>query len=281
MNILAKAYHRIDKLNTLRRDFQSAKRSLLLSGCLTQAEENLLSTASWQVHDGDTMYDNASHYLSVGLSASSCIQKALSQASIEHKINSILDFPCGYGRVLRFLRSMFPNASITAAEINSSALDFCRRHFSVNPFLSKESFSDLSLPQKFDLIWCGSLFTHIDESASIDLLRFFYKHLSDQGVCIFTTHGQLSIDWLQSQQRTYGLTEDGQQKVIQDFQLKGYGYADYPHQSDYGISVVSHQRMLELAANIGQWNNICYIEHGWDNHQDVYAFARQLDFGKN
>jgi hypothetical protein len=174
---------------------------------------------------------------------------------------------------------MFPNSDITAAEIDSTALDFCRRSFSAATLLSNTTFSDLSLPHRFNLIWCGSLFTHIDEQANSNLLRFFHNHLSDQGVCVFTTHGQESIDWMQSKKMTYGLSEDAQQEIIRQFQSRGYGYADYPNQPGYGISTVSHRRMVELAGRVGKWNEILFLERGWDNHQDVYAFAMRPNTG--
>ncbi len=60
-----------------------------------------------------------------------------------------------------------------------------------------------------------------------------------------------------------------------DFHLKGFGYANYPEQADYGISAVSRQRLLELASVAGsEWREILFLERGWDNHQDVYAFTK-------
>ena len=259
------------------RDFRDAKRRLLSSPDLTNDEKSILRKASLQVHPADIMYSgNAYHYLSVGLSASRCIQEAIRSAGKEFAACSILDFPSGYGRALRFLRARFPDSDITAAEIETSALDFCRLNFSATPLLSKIPFSDLDLPRRFDLIWCGSLVTHIDEQAACDLLQFFHDHLSDRGLCVFTTHGRGSIERIQSKKATYGLSEDAQQKIIREFQSKGYGYADYPNQSGYGISVVTHQRIRELARGVGGWNETLFLEHGWDNHQDVYAFAIQL-----
>jgi hypothetical protein len=117
--------------------------------------------------------------------------------------------------------------------------------------------------------------THIDEEASGTLLQFFHDHLSDQGACIFYTHGQRSSDWIESKKVTYGLKENAQQEVIRGFQEQGYGYADYPNESGWGISTVSHQRMVELAKGVGIWYETLFLEHGWDNHQDVYAFAMQ------
>src|SRR5262249_26008365 len=145
-------------------------------------------------------------------------------------------------------------------EINTAALDFCQRVFFVSAFLSRANPRDLALPQRFDLIWCGSLITHIDEQATFDLLRFFYGHLSDQGLCVFTTHGQRSIEWIKCKKTTYGLTEEAQHKVLREFQVQGYGYADYPNQSGYGISTVSHSRIVELARSVGSWDEAFFWE---------------------
>src|SRR5205823_1240212 len=109
------------------------------------------------------------------------------------------------------------------------------------PLSAKIPFSDLNLSRRFDLIWCGSLLTHIDEQVASDLLQSFHDQLSDQGLCIFTTIGWRSIEWIEGKKCTYGLSEDAQQKVIREFQSKGYGYADYPNQSGFGISAVTHQ----------------------------------------
>jgi SAM-dependent methyltransferase len=277
MSFFTKIYRLLTHRAKVKRDFKNAINRLLSSTELTNKEKLLLGKISHHIHYDDGMYvGNAFHYISVGLSASRCIYKALDSTGKECLVNTILDFPCGYGRVLRFLRVMFPDANISCAEIDKSALDFCHKTFFTNPIKSKTTFNDINLPEKFDLIWCGSLFTHINEEAASNLLRFFYNHLSDNGLCVFTTHGQMSIDFIQNKKHTYGLTEDAHQKLIQEFQAEGYGYVDYPFQPGYGISVVSHQRMLELAKDAGNWDETLFLEHGWDKHQDVYAFLKRM-----
>jgi SAM-dependent methyltransferase len=260
---------------TLRRDFRRAKDRLLTSTELTSDEKGLLKKVSFQVDSADTMYkQDAYHYLSVGLSAIRSIREALRRNPTVDTVRRVLDFPSGYGRVLRFLRVMFPEADITAAEIESGALEFCRHSFKATSFQSRPNLNDLFLPQRFDLIWCGSLITHLDKEGAVKLLQFFHDHLSDHGVCVLSTHGQYSIDSLLSKKLSYGLTDEGQQKVIREVQSTGYGYAEYLNLPGYGISTVTHQRMTELANGAGSWKEIFFSAQGWDNHHDVYAFAR-------
>jgi hypothetical protein len=68
----------------------------------------------------------------------------------------------------------------------------------------------------------------------------------------------------------------GRDKVLREVEAKGYGYADYPNQEGYGISIVSHSRITELARGIGRGYEVLFMEHAWDEHQDVYAFAMQM-----
>ena len=60
---------------------------------------------------------------------------------------------------------------------------------------------------------------------------------------------------------------------MRTFHEKGYGYADYVNEIGYGISAVSHSRIVELASAIGRWEEVSFLDHGWDGLQDVYAFA--------
>ena len=276
INAFTGSYADFKRVYTLRREFALARRQWLSSAQLTKDEKALIRIVSLRIHHRDTMYSEgkAYEYIYIGLSAIQCMQQALMNSPAEHEVHNILDFPCGYGRVLRFLRTKYPNSKIVASDIEVPALEFCRRSFSVETVISKPHFLDLSLGQQFDLIWCGSLFTHIDARASCDLLQFFHRHLSPGGICVFTTHGQRSIEWIQRNAQTYGLSEQSQQAIIRGVQDVGYGYVDYADQSGYGISIVSSQRMRELVREAGEWQEVLYVDHGWAKHQDVYAFAK-------
>jgi SAM-dependent methyltransferase len=152
-------------------------------------EKTLLRGVDVTLHAHDGMYRpfEGRHYLSVGLSAMRCIE-----AGIADEPKRILDLPCGYGRVLRFLLERFPDAEIIASELNQEGLAFCGSRFAVSAVPSKADLSKVSITGAFDLIWCGSLLTHLPVSQAAEVLRFFCRHLSPGGTCIVTTQGEPS-----------------------------------------------------------------------------------------
>jgi len=100
------------------------KKQLLSDPALTAPERELLSQVSSRIYPGDGMYNgDGAHYFKVGLSAIRCIDEALAQANL-NKLQTILDLPCGSGRVMRFLRPRFPEAEITACDFNRGRCSF-------------------------------------------------------------------------------------------------------------------------------------------------------------
>jgi hypothetical protein len=108
---------------------------------------------------------------------------------------------------------------------------------------------------------------------AVDLLGFFHRHLAEGGVCIFTTHGPHVIDVMNSKVLKFNLSNEGQRRLVRDYQEKGYAFADYIGQSGYGISLTSQSRVAELALSVGKWEQVVYLDSGWHGLQDVHAFA--------
>jgi SAM-dependent methyltransferase len=279
MEVVRKPYHflKYRVWGNLRRatDFRVARRELARSTALREHERRLLADVSVRTALDDGMYaGSASDYLRVGLSALQAIEIALGESAKPiADVRSILDFPSGYGRVLRFLKVRFPAAAITVSEIDGRALEFCRRAFSVRAAPSRARFRDLEDVGRFDLVWCGSLITHVDRDATADLLGFFRRQLRPGGVCVVTTHGPRSAAWIEDRTETYRLTPAAQRDLLAQFRGGGYGYVDYEGRRGYGVSIISRPRLLEIAAGVGNWRNACYLEHGWAEHQDVHAFV--------
>src|SRR5213594_4887489 len=123
------------------------------------------SNVSTEISPDDTMYEgNRNHYFSVGHSALRCIRTAM-LLSDKKGVGSILDFACGFGRVLRVLKSAFPAAELTASDVSRAAIDFCSRTLGAEPIQSSEYLEEIKINKTFDLIWVGSLLTHLEPSA--------------------------------------------------------------------------------------------------------------------
>lgn len=91
---------------------------------------------------------NDEHYFRVGLSALECIESALHIAKKStDDIKSILDLPCGYGRVLRTLKAAFPGATVTACDISKDGVDFCKNILGAKPLYSKTNFRIFKMPE--------------------------------------------------------------------------------------------------------------------------------------
>jgi SAM-dependent methyltransferase len=251
------------------------KRRLLSDPSLSAGERELLQKVSSRIYPNDGMYQgDAGHYYKVGLSAIDCIDAALVNAGIKLP-RTILDFPCGSGRVLRFLVHRFPEAEITACELNSGPVDFCVRTFGARPAFSSLNLDEVSLERKFDLIWCGSLVTHLDEAGITALLNLFRRHLADGGLMIFTTHGDFVQRRIPTRDFDYGLDQEPIDRIGIDYAATGYGFEDYPGEKGYGVSLTSPAWIRTRAAELGGLREAFFKGRGWDDHQDVFGFVRE------
>ena len=154
------------------------------------------------------------------------------------EFKAILDFPFGFGRVARHLVAAFPDAHITACDIDADMISFCAKEFACTPLLSRVNFNELEFDKKFDLIWCGSLFTHLPEHKFRDCLALLSRALPPNGAAIFTIHGRHSHQF----GRDKYLPAPRFAKVQREYEEVGFGYEDYSdshsaYTNNYGITL--------------------------------------------
>ena len=221
------------------------------------------------------------HYYSVGADATRVIINAL-LANSRQPPQSILDFPSGSGRVTRHLRAFFPEARIVASDLYDDHLDFCRDAFKVNCLLSRVNVSEIDFGEKFDLIFCGSLLTHLPEASFSDTINLLGRSLSDSGIAVITLQGRFS-DHLQATRSNFYLPDQDYEVAAESVRRTGFGYVDYPHnvlkglfdkEEGYGIALVRPHWVLRLLERRTDLRLLGYVERGWDNHQDVLIFGR-------
>lgn len=227
-----------------------------------------------QIHPDDVMYvpNGDAHYYGVGYSALKCVKLAMLAAS-KSDLNAILDFPCGHGRVLRNFKAAFPNAEITACDLDKKAVDCCAELFSAIPFYSKQKPEEIKIDRQFDLIWCGSLLTHLDSKYWLGFLKFFYEHLTKGGIVVFSVHGRYVAECFKNG-HNYGLPSHKVTSLLNDYQRQGFGYQDYDGAANYGISVSSSAWVHSHLEALPNLRKLLYLEKGWDNHHDIVACER-------
>ncbi len=244
---------------------------------LLQRYVRAASSASRTISPDDQPFkqdrSNLDIYLYNGLSALRCMVHALISASAEPP-KRILDFACAHGRVMRFLRAAFPEAEIVGADINTKGIEFCAKEFGAIPVQSYADLSKVTLPGSFDLIWCGSLITHIDEIKSRTLLDLFLKHLAPGGLLCFSTHGRIYPLYIQ-QKRWKLLADDVFEVVNRDFLRTGFGYADYPSRPGIGASLTSPAWIYNYIYNKDDVTLVFFGERAWLDWHDVTVIQRR------
>ncbi len=225
----------------------------------------------------DMCVPDASQYFHLGREALRLVQDACALTEAK-RIGAILDLPCGYGRVARWLRTAYPTARLTACDIQEPAVAFCIEQLGavgVQAAVDGSHWGALAGP--YDIIWCGSLLTHLGRDQWVEHLRRFAERLAPHGALVFTSHGLLALDKLQSGEKDYGLSQALITRLCAAAVADGFGYVDYPDTPGYGISVSQPSWVLELIAKETELKVVDFREAEWDQHQDVVVCTREPD----
>jgi len=222
------------------------------------------------ISENDAMFvrGRQDHYFAVGKSALSIITAVLELASAEIP-RAILDFGCGAGRVTRWLRAAYADAQLSACDLREADLAFVRQWFRAETWLSGADVDALEKHGTFDLIWVGSVMTHLDAIDSEDLLRRLFGWLRPNGLLITSLHGHRARQYGDSGKIHY--LASGWTEVTRQYDALGYGYSDYPGQRGYGISLSSPGWAFAAVERLGLARVILYGEALWDNHHDILA----------
>jgi trans-aconitate methyltransferase len=99
----------------------------------------------------------------------------------------ILDYGCGWGRLLRLLLKITPEKNLYGVDPSIDALELCRTH-GLRCALAQSDELPATLPVKgaFDVIFSFSVFTHLSMSAAQIALAALRTCISDQGFLCLT-----------------------------------------------------------------------------------------------
>lgn len=231
------------------------------------------------VAEHDRMYvGDGAHYLRCGASALTVLHTASVLAGI--RPTAILDFGSGAGRVTRWMRAFWPGARIAATDLRAEDLAFCAAEFGCATFPSSTDIAALAAPGRYDLIWAGSVLTHLDEARAEALVAKLLSWTKPDGVVVATLHGR-HVEGRGAATRRYGLSEEGWAELLRGYRGEaGFGYADYPPTPGYGVSLTRPSWATGLAERLPGTRLVLFGERLWDAHQDVFALQRRaIDAG--
>lgn len=203
------------------------------------------------------------NYFTIGYNGFSLIKDFLSNVFPDQTFKGkILDFASGYGRVTRFLSAYYGPSQVTTSDIKTEAVDFQIKHFQVDGFYSTYTPSTLKVEKRFDLIFVGSLFSHLDESLFQEWLTTLISLLTENGFLLFTVHDQtLHPDLKEESFQFVASNEDEKFEFIQN---------RITSTSLYGISFVSEFYVSQVLKKVNP--NLAYKRYPktFGGHQDLY-----------
>lgn len=265
--------------------YRLGDRGLLAAWHVPQSRDPVNGRATWldfpgvtgRIHlNDDILYPQdpfAEHYARTGRSALKCIEAALAEAGRGFAdVGSCLDLACGYGRVLRLLRERIPCERITACDVTAEAVAFCAYEFGARPLLSDPEFEGVPF-ETYDLVWVGSLVTHLDERLLSKFVGLLPRLLAPGGVLLITTLGEFGI---QDVSRYESRLASMQGPLEADFRRRGFAFVPYEGRTEgLGYAWHSPEFLVEAVetASGGYLQRQAAWPRGWDDHQDVIVFA--------
>jgi SAM-dependent methyltransferase len=146
---------------------------------------------------------NEQEYLQSGRRHMLTMQEILARAgSTTDDVRRVLDLGCAAGRMLRFYPYEQGRSELWGVDINAKYINWCQQHLSP-PLLFATVTTLPHLPFEdnyFDLVYCGSVFTHITDLADAWLLEL-RRVLRKGGYAYITIQDKTSMEILLSRYR--------------------------------------------------------------------------------
>lgn len=205
------------------------------------------------------------YYFSDGANSATKVRKLIDQWLGESDTaRTILEFAAGYGAVTRHAKKALEPHELHSSDIDPQANEFLARNFSVRTVQSADVPEDLSLPVEYDAIFVLSFFSHMPRATWGRWLQRLYAGLKKDGILLFTTHGETSME---------------QHFPQAELDSTGYRFEQTSEQGDldaakYGQTITSK---AFVDAQISKLPGVEYLVHElarWWGHQDHYIVRK-------
>jgi SAM-dependent methyltransferase len=142
-------------------------------------------------------------FFQIGEACARLIQQCTNEMGLNlAEAHRVLDFGCGCGRTIGwFMRNC--GAEFHGADVDAEAIEWCNRHLQPGCFVANGPEPPLPYPAgHFDVIYCVSVFTHLNERMQDDWLAELGRILKPGGVLLITVFGEGAREALDPEGRT-------------------------------------------------------------------------------
>ena len=182
---------------------------------------------------------------------------------------SILEFGCGFGRLLQYVAKAAPQAQISGCDIFDKAVNACRKTFPNGRFVQNRSTPPVDLESdQFDLIYSYSVFTHLAEENHAAWLKELARLLKPGGFMIHTSKSHAFL------KRAQIFSPESIEKFqlptsVSAFIASNHPYFYIPYSSEtpeYGLTIISRDYVEQ---NWAQYAGIDLVEY-WEEALEAY-----------
>jgi SAM-dependent methyltransferase len=256
--------------------FQESAKEAIELACQDWTGHRLPKSVNTVISPNDGMRGYARDYFRVGSGALAGIQSFANLWRL-NSFSSIMDFGCGHGRVLRWLKAAYSDATVVGTDIDEDGVQFCAENFGSVPLQSFVELDRIKPGQDFDLIFAGSVVTHLPEPAAHALLSKFVDWLRPGGIAVFSVHGPTVVsNQLSGNDYTVG---GDVAPALSGYFGRGFGFADYHpslgHPKGYGVSFTKPDWFPRSLENNERVSLVSIIQRGWAQHHDLVAFCKR------
>ena len=168
----------------------------------------------------------------------------------------ILEVGCGCGRMLRHFKNLVPMCEVWGVDIWAEQIYWCRQHLGPHGFCFATTTTIPHLPfedRSFKLVYCGSVFTHIDDLADAWLLEI-RRVLAPEGRAYITVHDNHTVELLR-----------GPHQEIPLAQMLELEESFGEIRDDFGMLVIGRDFMSQV------FYDREYLRQNWGHFMEVVA----------
>ena len=208
-------------------------------------------------------WENSKQYLASGRNHFKAMMNILDASGfLFREKNKILDFGCGAGRIIRCFKDLKYWSEIWGVDIDVERILWCQQYLSPPlKFVTTTTFPHLPFEDSyFDIIYAGSVFTHVSDLVEAWLLEL-KRILCPDGRCYITVRDNHSIDIILSCSPDHWLYRTPMRRELIEFEkernLRQSGFSLFVTSRDPGKAQVFY--------------DIDYLQKSWGNYFKIVS----------